>query len=93
MRAEENALFIRTFEDCSGRNWTLLEHEITGLLIKYISNNETILQLNRGNAHRCIVLNFAIYAKIPDRNIVETIVNGETVYTSNIQNFQFGRNW
>jgi hypothetical protein len=43
MRAEENALFIRTFEDCSGRNWTLLEHEITGLLIKYISNNETIL--------------------------------------------------
>jgi hypothetical protein len=31
------------------------------------------------------------FSKIPDRNIVETIVNGETVYTSNIQNFQFGK--
>mgnify|MGYP002804426621 CR=1 FL=1 len=30
------------------------------------------------------------FTKIPDRNVVEIIVNGETVYTSNIQNFQFG---
>jgi hypothetical protein len=44
------------------------------------------LQLNRGNAHRCIVLTAVLddghtvnFSQIPDRNIVETIVNGETV--------------
>ena len=43
------------------------------------------LQLNRGNAHRCIVLTAVLddghtvnFSQIPDRNIVETMVNGET---------------
>lgn len=30
------------------------------------------------------------FFKIPDRNIVEVIVNGETIYSCTIQEFQFG---
>lgn len=31
------------------------------------------------------------FFKIPDRNVVEVIVNGETVYSCFIQDFQFGK--
>ncbi|XP_028405178.1 UPF0728 protein v1g117062-like [Dendronephthya gigantea] len=30
------------------------------------------------------------FTAIPDRNVVEIIINGETIFTSTIQNFQFG---
>ncbi|XP_046863950.1 UPF0728 protein v1g117062-like [Xenia sp. Carnegie-2017] len=55
-----------------------------GLLSHRTSRLEGVEALLREDGHN------VCFNKIPDRNLVEIVVNGEIIYTTNIQDFQFG---